>query len=215
MSDSIQSAIAAGIDALGIEVAADTALRLAAYLRLLDKWNRVYNLTAVRRIDEMIGVHVLDSLAVLPHVRGSRLLDIGTGPGLPGIPLALAMPQLSVQLLDSNHKKTRFILQALTELGLNNAEVTRARAEDYSVPVAFDTVVSRAFGSLSEFVAAASHLCAPHGRLLAMKGRRPEDELSALPAGFAVEDIAPLNPPGITGERCVVILRPAGAAGIS
>ena len=206
MSNSLHPALISGIQALGLSVPDDCAARLEGYLHLLAKWNRVYSLTAVRDVADMVALHIMDSLAVLPNVCGPRVLDVGTGPGLPGIPLALAAPELQICLLDSSQKKTRFLTQVLTELAVANAQVVTSRAEDYSASPGFDTVVSRAFGRLKEFVDATAHLCAPQGRMLAMKGRHPQDEIEALPAGFKVTDIAVLSPPGVRGDRCLVTI---------
>ena len=206
MSETLEKTLVAGIAELGLSPPGATLEKLVRYVLLLEKWNKVFSLTAVRDPGDMVATHVLDSLSVLPHVIGTRVIDVGSGAGLPGIPLALAAPSINFSLLDSNRKKTRFLTQALTDLDLANAEVIESRAEDYSARDAFDTVLSRAFGSLGEFVSAASHLCAPRGRLLAMKGRHPADELGALPRGFRVLEISKLEPPGVKGERCLVAI---------
>jgi 16S rRNA (guanine527-N7)-methyltransferase len=182
--------------------------RLLAYVRLLAKWNAAYNLTAVRDPQDMVTRHLLDSLAVLPYLAGPRVLDIGTGPGLPGIPLAVARPEYAFTLLDANAKKTRFVTQAVGELGLKNVEVVQARVESYRPAQNFDTLVSRAFASIADMLAASRHLCAPHGRILALKGVYPEEELAAVPAGFVVQEVAALQVPGLEAQRHVVILAP-------
>lgn len=201
----IHQAIAHGLEDLGCP-AADAAARLAAYVGLLARWNRVYNLTAVRQPEDMVPRHILDSLSILPWVRGPRLLDVGSGAGLPGIPLAVARPDLAVTCLDSNGKRTRFITQAAAELGLANVEVVRRRIEDYRPAALFDSVVGRAYATLAVLAAQAGRLCAPGGRLLAMKGRRPDDELAALPAGVVVRGVHSLVVPGLAAERHLVQL---------
>ena len=166
-------------------------------MRLLAKWNAAYNLTAVRDPQEMVTRHLLDSLALLPYVQGPRVLDIGTGPGLPGIPLAVARPDCSFTLLDANAKKTRFVTQAVGELGLKNVDVVQARVENYRPVEKFDTLVARAFSSIADMLNNAQHLCAPGGRFLAMKGVYPEEELAAIPAAYAVSEVVALKVPGL------------------
>jgi 16S rRNA (guanine527-N7)-methyltransferase len=183
----------------------DTAVeRLAAYLRLLERWNRVYNLTAVRGPQDMVVRHILDSLSILPWLRGSRVLDVGSGAGLPGIPLAIVQPHLAFYLLDSNSKRTRFMTQAVAELGITNVEVVHCRVEDYPFEGSFDTVVSRAFASLAVMLASSGRLCAAGGCLLAMKGRCPDGELRNLPTGYALVGIYRLPVPSLDGERHLV-----------
>lgn len=183
--------------------------RFTAYLELLARWNRAYNLTAVRDPAEMVPKHLHDSLAVLPYVHGRTVLDVGTGAGLPGLVLALADPALEVTLLDSNGKKIRFCEYAIDALGVANARAVQARVEDYRPDGSFDTVVSRAFASVPDFVRAAGALCAPDGRLLAMKGARPDDELAALPPGWVVDAVHALEVPGLEAERHLAVLRKA------
>jgi 16S rRNA (guanine527-N7)-methyltransferase len=197
--------LAEGIARLGLGLDPSRQERLLAYLALLARWNRVYNLTAVRDPAAMVPKHLLDSLAVLPHVRGPRLVDVGTGGGLPGIPLALARPELQVVLLDSNAKKVRFVTHALLELGLTNAEAVHARVEVYRPAAGFDTVIARAYSSLSAYVEAAAPLCAAGGRLLAMKGAYPQEELTALPPGYRTH-VQRLEVPGLDAERHLVCI---------
>ncbi|MGB9428325.1 MAG: 16S rRNA (guanine(527)-N(7))-methyltransferase RsmG [Gammaproteobacteria bacterium] len=196
--------LAAGIGQLGLAIPSPAQSKLSAYIALLHKWNRTYNLTAVREPGEMVSKHLLDSLAVAPFVRGPRVLDVGTGAGLPGIPLAIALPEHYFILLDGNGKKTRFVTQAVTALGLKNVEVVQARAEDFRPAERFATVLSRAFASLADFLALTAHLGTPAGRWLAMKGARPDDELQALPAGFRLLAVHLLNVPRLNAQRCVV-----------
>jgi 16S rRNA (guanine527-N7)-methyltransferase len=187
----------------------DTALeRLAAYIRLLARWNQAYNLTAVRRPEAMVSRHILDSLAILPWVRGPRVLDVGSGAGLPGIPLAIARPEVEFYLLDSSAKRVRFMIQAVAELALANVNVVRCRVEDYSSDVPFDCIITRAFASLAFLLVSAGRLCAPNGCLLAMKGRRPDDELKHLPTGYSVVGVYPLRVPELDAARHLVHLVP-------
>ena len=183
--------------------------RFAPYLDLLVKWNAAYNLTAVRDRAEMVPRHIEDSLAILPYLQGRTVLDVGTGAGLPGLVLAIADPARDYTVLDSNGKKARFCEYAVDTLGLRNAQVVQARAENYRPAALFDTVVSRAFASVAGFVNAAGALCAEDGRLLAMKGARPDDELAALPAGWTVDAVHALRVPGLAAERHVAVLRKA------
>lgn len=198
-----QQALRDGLDRLGTPEASE---RLCAYVELLVRWNRAFNLTAVRDPEDMVRRHILDSAVIGPYVRAGSLLDVGSGAGLPGIVLALLRPELSVTLLDSNGKKTRFCRQAATELGLDNVEVVQSRVEDYRPPEGFATVVSRAFAALADFVEGAGHLLAPGGRLLAMKGAYPHDELSALPSHARAVAVHPLVVPGLDAERHLVEL---------
>ncbi len=196
-----------GLQAMGLALPPDIEPRLLEFLRLLEKWNQAYNLTAVRDPEQMVTRHLLDSLAVLPYVRGSRALDIGTGAGLPGLPLALALPQTHFTLLDSNAKKTRFVTQAAHTLGLANVVVVQARAEKFQPAEKFTTLLARAFASIPDMLATTRHLCAPGGRWLAMKGVFPQEELAAVPAGF-VAQVESLRVPGLEAARHVVIIEP-------
>ncbi len=201
--------LAAGIAALGLDIAAPAQQRMLDYLALVEKWNKAYNLTAVRERAKMLTHHLLDSLSVLPHLRGSRVLDVGSGAGLPGIPLALACPQWQFTLLDSNHKKTTFLRQAAIELQLKNVEVVCDRVESWSSAEPFDTVVSRAFSDLAEFLALAGKLCARTGVVVAMKGVYPHEELAQLPGDFHLRNVVALNVPGLDAERHAAVLEPA------
>lgn len=200
----LASKLAAGVQTLQLVLPPATQARLLEYVALLAKWNAAYNLTAVRDPEQMIARHLLDSLAIAPLLRGERVIDVGSGPGLPGIPLALASPDRHFVLLDSNGKKTRFMVQALATLALDNAEVVQARAEDYRPTNGFTTVVSRAFASLADFVEMTAHLAAPDGCWLAMKGAVPAAEIQGLPAAFRVKAVHPLRVPGLEAERCAV-----------
>lgn len=196
---------------LGGAFPSGTAGALQEFLRLLEKWNRAWNLTAVRNPLEMVSRHVLDSLSIRPWLRGERLADVGSGAGLPGIPLAIAEPARRFVLIDSAAKRCRFMTHAAVTLGLGNVEVVHSRAQDYHPDSGFDTVISRAFASLAEFTLAAGHLCVPGGHLLAMKGRLPEDEIARLPSDWRVARAESLTVPGITAARHVVLLQAAGA----
>lgn len=200
------SALDAGLSALRLDLDAGARAKLLDYVRLLERWNRVYNLTAVRDTAEMVPRHLLDSLAVLPHLHGERLLDVGSGAGLPGLILAIARPDLEVTLLDASAKRTRFCRQAVAELGLEGVQVVRSRAQDYEGSPPFPCLVSRAVADLPTLVAAARHLLAPLGVLLAMKGRRPDAEIAALPTGVDAR-VRRLEVPGLEAARHLVELR--------
>jgi 16S rRNA (guanine527-N7)-methyltransferase len=186
--------------------------KLGAFLRLLGKWNRTYNLTAIREPERMVTHHVLDALSVLPHLPSRarvRVLDVGSGPGVPGIPLALARPDWQFVLIDSSQKKTAFLQQAVIELGLANVEVVHERSEDYTPSAPFDAIISRAFADLADFVTAAARHLAPEGRLYAMKGEFPADEIARLPAGYRVVATPGLEVPGLGAARHLVVIAPA------
>jgi 16S rRNA (guanine527-N7)-methyltransferase len=195
-------------------IAAETGLvdGLAGYLRLLHKWNQAFNLTSIREPTEMVVRHVLDSLSARPFLHGTRVLDVGCGAGLPGIPLALVETDRQFTLLDASLKKIRFVRQALGELRIRNATAVQSRIEDYAPMDPFDTVLCRAFASLPDFIAGAGRLVAEGGRCLALKGRRPEDELAALPSGWMAEAVTPVTVPGLTGERHMVVITPPATA---
>ncbi len=207
LEDALAQQLTRGLASLHLNLTADQQAKLLIYVQLLDKWNRIYNLTAVRNPRDMITRHLLDSLAVIPFIKGPRVLDVGTGAGLPGIPLAISLPHLDFVLLDSVAKKTRFVVQAVSELGLSNVAVKTQRVEMYSSLGLFDTVVSRAFSSIAEFITVAGPLCRRNeGTLLAMKGRDPQNELSTLPSGYRLKSIMRLAVPGLDEDRHVVQL---------
>jgi 16S rRNA (guanine527-N7)-methyltransferase len=203
---SLAQQLAQGVSELGLTLPAGAQERLLAYLGLLQKWNRVYNLTAVRDAHRMVNQHLLDCLAAVPHVAADTLLDVGSGAGLPGIPLALALPDARVTLLDSNHKKAAFLRQAVTELKLANTEVVCERAETWTPPQGFAVVISRAFSDLAEFVSVAGRHVAPGGRLAAMKGVHPYEEIAQLPRGWHLLQVIPLQIPGLRAQRHLVTI---------
>lgn len=206
---SLADELAGGIAALSLEVASAAQQSMLDYLALVEKWNKAYNLTAVREPAKMLTHHLLDSLAVLPHVCGQRLLDVGSGAGLPGIPLALVRPDWHFTLLDSNHKKTTFLRQATIELKIENVDVVCERVETWKSPHLFDSVVSRAFSDLPEFLLLAGRLCAKTGVMVAMKGVYPHEELAQVPGDFLLRNVVPLNVPGLGAERHAALLQPA------
>lgn len=212
MSASHLRQLRSGAEQLGIDLSADQADRLIAYLGLLHKWNKAYNLTAVRDPDEMVSRHLLDSLSVLPHAQGARCLDVGSGGGMPGVILAIMNPQNLISVLDSNGKKTRFLTQVRVELGLENLTVINSRVEAHQSDQAYDVIVSRAFSSLADFTELTRHLGSEETRWLAMKGLYPEEELTALPVDFRVTESAQLSVPGCQGTRHLLILRRVTAA---
>jgi 16S rRNA (guanine527-N7)-methyltransferase len=209
----VQQQLAAGVAALGLTLPDGAEAKLLAYLALLDKWNRVYNLTAVRDAERMVSHHLLDSLAAVPYFQGGgadpiRVLDVGSGGGLPGIPLAIARPELKVTLIDSIAKKTAFLLQAKAELGLSNLHVATSRVEDFHPETGFDVITSRAFSDLKEFVTLTRHLLRPGGRWLAMKGLYPNEEIAQLPADVKVSADHALVVPGLEASRHLIVLEP-------
>ena len=194
-----------GLAAIGLELSSAQLDLLEGYLGLLAKWNQTYNLTAIREEERMVSYHLLDSLTLVPHLAGgSRLLDVGSGGGMPGIPAAIARPDLQVVLLDANHKKTTFLRQAAIELKLSNVEVITGRVEAYQPEQKFDRITSRAFSELSEFVKLSRHLLAEQGQFVAMKGVYPYEEIAQLPADMAVSEVLPLSVPGLDAERHLV-----------
>jgi 16S rRNA (guanine527-N7)-methyltransferase len=207
---SLEQRIAEGARTMGLELEESAPARLARYLELIDKWNRVHNLTAVRDTTQMVVLHALDSLSILPHVADcERILDVGTGPGLPGIPLAIAMPRSRITLLDSSHKKCAFLEQARIDLALENVEVVCERIEQWTPARPYDAVVSRAFSDLSDFVAQAKHAVAPSGRMIAMKGVYPFDEISRVPATHKVAQVLELHVPELDAKRHLVFVEAA------
>jgi 16S rRNA (guanine527-N7)-methyltransferase len=211
-TEDLAGELADGLSALRLP--ASLAPPLLAYLELLARWNKTYNLTSVREPREMLRKHLLDSLAMQPYVDAGPLADLGAGPGLPGIPLAIADPGLQVTLVDSNSKMSRFQREAVRALGLRNVRVLQSRAENVAEPGAFRLLTARALDRLAGIIQVGGHLLQPGGRLLAMKGQRPDDELAQLPAGWTVTAVHVLRVPGLDAERHLVEVArgPAGTA---
>lgn len=202
---SLSQKLAQGLAGLGLQVDEATQQKLLDYQALLEKWNKVHNLTAVRDPAEMITLHFLDSLSVLPYIESGRLLDVGSGAGLPGIPLALVRPELQVTVMDSSHKKASFMRQAKASLGIANLEVVCGRVEQYRPEWRYDMIISRAFSDLAEFIKLTAQLLAEDGRWLAMKGVYPYDEIAQL-TGVSVE-VCPLAVPGLAAQRHLVFIK--------
>jgi 16S rRNA (guanine527-N7)-methyltransferase len=203
----LQTMLATGLATLRLQLTCAQQRQLLDFIALLEKWNRSFNLTSIEGAEAMVSHHLLDSLSILPFIAGNEVLDVGSGAGLPGLPLAVARPEWRIALLDSNGKKTRFMQQAVLELGLSNISVIKSRIEEYRPERAFDTVVSRAFSSLGEFVQASRAACGPQTKLLAMKGVYPEAELKELAATGYKADVVKLSVPGLSAERHLVSLQ--------
>jgi 16S rRNA (guanine527-N7)-methyltransferase len=204
----LQSQLERGMATLGLQLPANAVERLLDYQELLARWNATYNLTAVRDPAEMITRHLLDSLAILPYVQGETLADLGTGPGLPGIPLAIAAPGRQILLVDSNGKKVRFLREAIRSLKLEGVRAVQSRVEELEGQ--FDCVTARAFASLADMLAWGGHLLTKDGIWLAMKGKRPDDEMPGVPTDFELRGTYALSVPGLEGERHLVVLGRAG-----
>ena len=201
---SLQARLQQGLKSMALEIAPDIQRKLLEYLALVHKWNKVHNLTAVRQPEDMVILHLLDSLSVLPHIHAERLLDVGSGAGLPGIPLALCLPGLKVTVLDSSQKKASFMRQVKAELSIVNLEVVCGRVEEFRPDERYDVIISRAFSDLSLFTALTAHLCKPHGQWLAMKGVYPHDELAQV--NIRPEQVLPLTVAGLQAQRHLVFL---------
>ena len=204
LDNSLQGQLAQGCELLGVAGDDATQASLLEYLQLLIKWNRAYNLTAVREPAQMVTRHLLDSLAIAPFLTGQRLIDVGTGGGMPGVPMAILFPRREFHLLDSNGKKTRFLFQVKTALGLDNMIVHQARVESFRSEAPFDAVLSRAFASLEGMVTGCRHLLAEGGHFLAMKGAFPQEELDAVAAACQLEAVHALDVPGLGEQRHLV-----------
>lgn len=192
----------------GISLTDHQKNQLIAYVDMLHKWNKAYNLTSVRDPGEMLVRHILDSIVVAPYLQGERFIDVGTGPGLPGIPLSIVRPEAHFTLLDSLGKRVRFLRQVQHELALKNITPVQSRVEDFPAEPPFDGVISRAFASLNDMVSWCHHLPGDCGRFYALKGQLPEDEIAALPAQFSVEAVQKLSVPQLDGERHLVVIKP-------
>lgn len=196
----------AGMQNMGVDYTSLQRDQLLAYLELLISWNKAYNLTAIRDPAQMVALHLLDSLTVLPHVTGEHLIDVGTGAGLPGIPLAIMYPDKQFTLLDSNGKKTRFLFQVRCHLGLTNVTEIQSRVEQHQPRECYDAVLSRAFTSIADMVDKCHHLLAAQGVFLAMKGKFPQSELSEVAKDYKVETSHTLQVPGVEGERHLIVI---------
>lgn len=200
--------LSAGIAELGLELDPAVQQKLLAYLELMAKWNRVYNLTALRKPGEWVTHHLLDSLSVLPHIRGPMVVDVGSGAGLPGLVLAMVRPDWQVVSIEVVDKKAAFQRQVAAQLALANVQIEGCRVEEVVLKAGADTVVSRAFSNLTDFVNLTRHLLRPGGQWAAMKGRLPQGEIAALPEDVVVRRISELKVPGLNAERCVVLMTP-------
>ncbi|MCU6677815.1 16S rRNA (guanine(527)-N(7))-methyltransferase RsmG [Leclercia tamurae] len=196
------------LDQAGISLTDHQKNQLVGYVDMLHKWNKAYNLTSVRDPNEMLVRHILDSIVVAPHLQGERFIDVGTGPGLPGIPLSIVRPECHFTLLDSLGKRVRFLRQVQHELKLENIYPVQSRVEEFPAEPPFDGVISRAFASLNDMIGWCKHLPAQNGRFYALKGILPEDEIEQLPEGFEVESAIKLRVPQLEGERHLVIVKP-------
>lgn len=205
LPDGIEPLLRDGLAALGLEAEALTP-PLLAYLALLVRWNATYNLTAIRDPREMVTKHLLDSLAMAPFVPDAPLADLGTGPGLPGIPLAIARPGCTVTLVESNGKKARFLREAVRTLGLPNARVAESRAENLDEPGAYSVITARALATLDRIIEVGGHLLSPDGRLLAMKAETVAEEAARLPAGWRLDAVHPLAVPGLVATRQLAVV---------
>lgn len=208
----LESTLRDGLEQLLLQLDDQKIRLLLEYLALLEKWNKAYNLTAIRDQQQMLQLHLLDSLSIAALVNGERIIDVGTGPGLPGIPLAIIYPERQVSLLDSNGKKIRFLFQVKTALGLANVKEIQCRVESYQPEQLFDAVTSRAFTSLVDMAEKCEHLLTPRGHFYAMKGQYPTEELSALPKKYKVIDSHVLQVPGVDAERHLIDILKTPAA---
>lgn len=204
MSKPLPKLLSTALEANGYQLSAEIQEQLVHFLEMMQKWNQVFNLTAIVEPQEMVILHILDSLSLLPHLNGQRILDVGSGGGLPGIPLAIVDPSKTWVLMDKSQKKTRFLIQAIAELGLKNVSVVCSRCEDFKSPEGFDSIVSRAFGTIALMITGTQQLLRPEGRFLAMKGNYPEEEMAELPAGFKVAEIQELKIKGLEAKRHLV-----------
>lgn len=208
-----QQALELGIKTLGLSCTSQQVEQLLAYLEMLQRWNKAYNLTAIREPIQMVRLHLLDSLAINPYVQGVKhIIDVGTGPGLPGIPLAILNPDINFTLLDSNGKKTRFLFQAINDLSLGNVKEINQRVETYQPEKSFDIVLSRAFSSISDMLAQCDHLVCDSGCFLAMKGKKSDSELSQITKDYKVVDLSKINVPYVDSERHLIKIIKTGVS---
>jgi 16S rRNA (guanine527-N7)-methyltransferase len=208
-----QQELELGVKSLGLNCSSQQIEQLLAYLEMLQRWNKAYNLTAIREPIQMVRLHLLDSLAIHPYIQGVKnIIDVGTGPGLPGIPLAILNPDINFTLLDSNGKKTRFLFQAINDLSLANAKEINHRVEKYQSEQSFDIVISRAFSSISDMLAQCDHLVSDSGCFLAMKGKKPDSELSQITKDYKVVDLSQINVPQVDSERHLIKIIKTGVS---
>lgn len=203
---SLQQLLQTGLQQLGLAIAITHQEQLCEFLLLLEKWNKVHNLTAVHAIEEMVSKHILDSVVAAPFLVGKNILDVGSGAGLPGIPLSIVRSELQFVLLDSSSKRISFLYAAITALGLNNVKLVHSRVEQYKTAIGFDVVISRAFAELGNFISSSAHLCHQDGFFLAMKGKISQVKNEPLPDGYLLTKIETMVVPGINGERCLVFV---------
>jgi 16S rRNA (guanine527-N7)-methyltransferase len=206
MDASVRTLLEEGAANLGLALVSGQVDRLLQFSALLKKWNRTYNLTAIEDDLTIVSAHLLDSLVLAMYIERGRVLDVGTGGGFPGIPLAIARHAVQVTLLDPLQKRAAFLRQAIAELELDNAEVACSRVEDWRDKPRFDVIVSRAFAELAVFVSSSAHLLKPGGSFIAMKGVLPQDEMDALPAGFRVTGVQRVPVPGLEAERHLIFM---------
>lgn len=202
--EELRPMLTSSLDALELDLSVEKIDKLMSYLTLLQKWNKVYNLTAIRDPKEMLIKHLLDSLAVVPHIEGHRIIDVGTGGGVPGIPLAICFPEKQIDLLDSNSKKTRFLIQAKAELDLKNTQVIHSRVEEYKPEPLYDGVISRAFAAMEDMLHWTNHLIPNEGVWWAMKAQKDFEDLSKLPGLVRIEKVIELEVPHLHAERMLI-----------
>ncbi len=208
--EALQQQLQSGIQRLALDIPAAQQQQLLNFIGLLQKWNKVYNLTSIREVHKMVDLHLLDSLVILPFFQQPndihKVLDVGTGGGIPGIPLAICLPELEFVLLDARSKKIRFLQTVIAQLGLSNVTAVHSRVEDYQAEEGdkFERIISRAFASLDDMLTLTRHLCAKQGKFLAMKGQLPEQEIAQLPEGFRIEQIHPLTISGLNVQRHLI-----------
>jgi 16S rRNA (guanine527-N7)-methyltransferase len=202
-----RSALIEAAGAFGTPLAPASADRMLKLIDELLRWNRTYNLTAITRRDEMITHHLLDSLSVQSALHGTTVADVGTGAGFPGLPLAVVEPERRFTLIDSNNKKVRFVSHAAHLLGLSNVAAVHSRSESFKAAKAFDTVIARAFAALPELLELVAPLCGPQTRVLAMKGKRPDDEIAGVSSAWQILEVRPLSVPGLNAERHLVVVQ--------
>lgn len=209
LSEELSRILARGIDALGLEISTEQQAKLVRFVEMINKWNKAYNLTSVRDPHQMMIKHILDSLAVKPYVEGQTVIDVGTGPGLPGIPLAIVLPETHFVLLDSLGKRVRFMKQCAHDLGIANIEPVQSRVEEHQPQQPYDCVLSRAFASLKDMLHWCSHLVDSEGKFLALKGQFPQEELDEVSNHYQITSINNLSVPELEGERHLVTIKKA------